>query len=295
MDAERVLEGKNAIVTGASRGLGEAIARKFWAAGANLLLVARSRSALFDLQGELSNTSMEGQLARIMVANLQAPFAPADTMAFARDVWPQLDILVNNAALTGPIGPVAELDWTLWQRSFLVNLFAPTELSARAVLWMRETGTSGSIVNVSGGGASSPRKFFSAYGSAKCALVRFSETLAEEVRGSGIRVNCIAPGVMNTSMQQEIANAGPDATGVGEHELALRTLAEGGVSNAMNAARLALYLASEKSAEITGKLISAMWDPWMHLHDYGKALKKSDVYTLRRIVPQHVEKVWKRD
>jgi 3-oxoacyl-[acyl-carrier protein] reductase len=155
---------------------------------------------------------------------------------------------------------------------------------------MRKTG-GGSIVNLAGGGATGPRPNFSAYATAKCALVRFSETIAVEVASLGIRVNCVSPGVLKTEMLEEILRAGPERVGV-EYERVREAIADGGASNARMAADLIVHLISKESMGITGKLISAVWDPWQSLHKHIEDMRNSDVYTLRRIVPEERGKVW---
>jgi 3-oxoacyl-[acyl-carrier protein] reductase len=164
-----------------------------------------------------------------------------------------------------------------------INLLAPAELCKLSIMWMRQTG-GGRIVNLSGGGAAGLRPNFSAYATAKCGLVKFSETIAAEVADLGIRVNSIAPGPMNTAMLQEILNAGTEQAGAAEYEQVRKQVASG-ATDPQIAADLTVYLASEQSAGITGKLISALWDPWRTLHEQAAVLRSSDVYTLRRIVP----------
>jgi 3-oxoacyl-[acyl-carrier protein] reductase len=198
---------------------------------------------------------------------------------------------VNNAGTIGPIGMVADNDWSEWRATVQVNLLAPAELCKLSVDWMRETGTGGSIINLSGGGATAPRPCFSAYATAKCALVRFSETIAAEVANFRIQVNCIAPGAMNTQMLHETLRAGPDRIGHNEYEKIAKSAAGGG-SDPRLAADLVVYLASEKSAGITGKLISAVWDPWRRLQEHVEDLRTTDIYTLRRIVPGDRGKAW---
>jgi 3-oxoacyl-[acyl-carrier protein] reductase len=202
-----------------------------------------------------------------------------------------MDVLVNNAGIIGPIGMVANNDWPHWREALQVNLLAPAELCHLTIKWMRETNTEGSIINLSGGGAASPRPNFSAYGTSKSGLVRFSETVAAEVKPFGIRINCIAPGPMNTEMLQETLRAGAEATGPDEHRKILK-FANGGAADPRTAADLAVYLASSNSAGITGRLISAVWDPWKRLGDYAQEIQDSDIYTLRRILPEERGRVW---
>jgi NAD(P)-dependent dehydrogenase (short-subunit alcohol dehydrogenase family) len=138
-----------------------------------------------------------------------------------------------------------------------------------------------SIINLSGGGATGPRANFSAYATAKAGLVRFSETIAEELKGCGIRVNCIAPGAMKTAMLQEVMLRG-NAAGSREATLASEVFAKGGASMD-RVADLALFLASGVSKGLSGKLISAVWDNWEQWSHHRDELSQSDVYTLRRI------------
>lgn len=278
-----LLAGKRAIVTGASRGLGAVIAEALYGAGAELLLVARSKPDLLELREQLLVPG--GGAIHTLAADLVQAAAPQTILTYAREIWPHADILVNNAGMIGPIGMAADNDWAEWRDTLQVNLIAPAELSKLMVSWMREVGKGGSIVNLSGGGATSPRPRFSAYATAKCGLARFTETLAVEVSDLGIRVNSVAPGAMKTKMLQDTLDAGPERTGAEEYEK-IRKFAAGAAADPKVAADLVVYLASEKGAGITGKLISAAWDPWQDLDKQAGQLMKSDVYTLRRIVPE---------
>jgi 3-oxoacyl-[acyl-carrier protein] reductase len=149
---------------------------------------------------------------------------------------------------------------------------------------MAKTGR-GKVINLSGGGAASPRANFTAYATAKAGLVRFSETLSEETRDAGVDVNCIAPGAMDTEMLSEVVKAGAAAAGQKEYDLALKVSKTAG-NSLERAAALCVFLASEASDGITGKLISAIWDPWETLAEHLGELQKTDIYTLRRIVPK---------
>jgi 3-oxoacyl-[acyl-carrier protein] reductase len=152
----------------------------------------------------------------------------------------------------------------------------------------------GAIINISGGGASGPRPNFSAYATAKSGLVRFSETLAQELQPYNVSVNCVAPGAMNTPMLDEIIRSGAELSGAGEYQQASRIRREGGGSPD-NVARLCLFLASAEARGITGKLISAAWDPWPALLQHSADLSGSDIYTLRRIVPRDRGLAWGAD
>ena len=283
------LIGKNCIVTGASRGAGAAIAARLRQSGANLLLVARSAGALENRCKELARSVAGGGQLHSLAVDLAAPDAAARILDQARRIWTRLDGLVNNAATQGPIGPLWENDLDEWRRVIQVNLLAPVALCHGSVPWMRQGG-GGSIVNLSGGGATAPRPNFSAYATSKAALVRFSETLAREVEPFGIRVNCVAPGALNTAMLDEVLAAGPERAGAEYDKAAERARAGGDPPE--RCAELVALLLSEESAGITGRLISAIWDPWASLAARREELGASDIYTLRRIVPADRGKQW---
>lgn len=278
------LAGRTAAITGASRGLGAELARAFHRAGSNLLLVARSADALDRTVHDLPDAG--GGKVVTVGADLATDDGAARVLEVARAAFDRLDILVNNAAVQGPIGPAWENDWTAWKAAIEADLFGPVRLCRLAVPWMAQGG-GGSIINLAGGGATGPRPGFTAYATAKAGLVRFSETLAGEVRELGIRVNCVAPGVMPTGMLREVEQAGPDRAGTKDFETARKALgAAGGADPFERAAALCVYLASSVSAGITGRLISAVWDPWPGLAERAAELDRGDVYTLRRIVPK---------
>ena len=279
------------LITGSTRGLGAALTRAFWDSGAHLLLVARDTT---DLDRQLASLeSRPGQVALPVAADLSQPEAVPGVIAALRSQVPRLDVLINNAAVQGPIGPLWRNDWHSWLAAVQVDLLAPVALCHAAAPWMIESG-GGSIINISGGGASGPRPNFSAYATAKSGLVRFSETLAQELEPYNVSVNCVAPGAMNTQMLDEIIRAGADVSSANEYNQASRIREEGGALPE-NVARLCLFLASAAARGITGKLLSAAWDPWPSLLQHSADLAGSDVYTLRRIVPQDRGLAWGAD
>lgn len=287
--AAEMLLGKNVLLTGATRGLGHAIAWAMWQAGANLLLTARSREALIALREKLLADKAQSGEVHICVADLEEGSAPGAILNEARRVWPRLDVLVNNAAILGPVGKSWETNWEEWKATLVVDLVNPVALCRLAVEWMKRTG-GGAIVNISGGGATGPRPNFSAYATAKTGMLRFSEILAAEAAADEIRVNCIAPGSMNTALLQAVLEAGPDRVGA-EYSKAEEQARNGGASPEV-AAALCVYLASERARGITGKLISAIWDPWRELNNHVEDLRDSDIYTLRRIIPADRGRNW---
>jgi 3-oxoacyl-[acyl-carrier protein] reductase len=268
------------LITGASRGLGRALTTAFWTNGWSVLLVSRSEKVLHEVV--LSLGVRETQTAQVIPADLAQMEAAHGVIETVRNRIPKLDALINNAAIQGPIGLLQENNWRAWQETIQVDLLSPVALCRGIAPWMIETG-GGSIINLSGGGAAGVRARFSAYATAKAGLVRFSETLAEELRTHRVRVNCVAPGIMATTMLEEIVAVGEALAGKWEYETALRTLREGSDS-IQRAVELILFLASDASKGITGKLISAVWDNWAAWPQHLDELNTSDGYTLRRVV-----------
>jgi len=289
-EPKKFLIGKNAIITGASRGLGEAIAYKFWQEGANLLLIARSGELLLKIKKNLESINLHAQKVDYIDIDLASVNAVDAIMNKAKKLWERVDILINNAAIQGPIGPIWENDWEEWQRTIRVNLLVPVELSRYCLNWMKNY-NKGKIINISGGGATGPRPNFSAYAVSKTALVRFTEILASESIDYNIQVNAISPGQMKSDLTRIIFDAGPVKAGRKEFNEAEKVLKEGGVP-LNKAVDLALFLSSDLSNQITGKLISAIWDPWEFFHDHTGDLINSDIYTLRRIIPKDRGKNW---
>jgi NAD(P)-dependent dehydrogenase (short-subunit alcohol dehydrogenase family) len=280
MSDAKPLAGRTALVTGASRGLGAEIARHLSAAGANLILAARDRTALEKLAAELH--------AKAEPVDLSDP-TQVDRFLDNCLAGPPIEIVVNNAAIQGPIGALWKVDFAAWQAVFQTNFFAPARICQRLVEPMIRRGR-GKIINLSGGGATSPRPHFSAYASTKCALVRFSETLAQELAGTGVEVNCVSPGAMNTQMLQELLAAGPSGA-VHEYKKVLEQREKGGAPPA-KAAELITFLASPAGDGITGKLISAVWDDWANLPAHKQELAESDIYSIRRIGPVDRGRKW---
>lgn len=276
------------LITGATKGLGRELATAFWHKGWDLILVARAQQALDDVVRELG--PRPGQTAHSIAADLAKLDATETVFSAAQKYTRKLDALINNAAIQGAIGPLWENDWAEWQKTIQVDLLSPVAL-CRAFAPMMIAAGRGAIVNLSGGGATGPRANFTAYATAKAGLVRFSETLAEELKPHGVRVNCIAPGAMQTAMLAEVVAKGAVQAGKREYDIAKKTVEEGGAS-LQRVAELCLFLASEVSEGITGKLISAVWDPWQSLPEHKDDLASSDIYTLRRIVPKDRGKDW---
>jgi 3-oxoacyl-[acyl-carrier protein] reductase len=260
---------KTALITGASRGLGREIALTLSRAGADLALCA-AHPFTFPAGPTKLSTHVE---------DLSDPDAPPRLIDTVLAAHGRIDILVNNAAVQGPIGSLESVDFAQWRAVFDVNFFAPARLCQLVIPHMRQRG--GKIINLSGGGAAFPRPHVSAYGASKCALVRLTETLAIELKSDRIDVNAVAPGPMNTRMLEEVLAAGRSAVPL-EFDAAEKRRRDGGAP-LENAAELVAFLASSASDGLTGRLISAVWDDWKSLADRRDEIAATELYTLRRV------------
>lgn len=279
---QKVLSGKVAIITGANQGFGLEIARKYVLAGADVMLCARNAALLLKAQADLNKMATPGQKILAQAGDVSAE---ADVRALVGRTLTQLGgchILVNNAGIYGPKGEIETLDWAEWIKTIEINVYGSV-LMCRAILPHFKAQGYGKVIQLSGGGATNPIPRISAYAVSKAAIVRFTETLAEEVRGTGIDVNAIAPGALNTRMLDEVLEAGPEKVGQAFYQRSLKQKESGGAPLGRGA-DLALFLACSASDGITAKLISAVWDDWERWPEHLDELSLSDVYTLRRIV-----------
>jgi 3-oxoacyl-[acyl-carrier protein] reductase len=267
---------KIVILTGAGRGIGRALARRLAGEAATLVLVARTES---ELKGTLDLIADASPRSYYEVCDLSDETMVRRLVQNAEMKFGRIDALINNAAVQPPIGPFVENSISDWRRTMEINLMGPAILIRCSLPGMIKR-RKGKIVNFSGGGATSPRPNFTAYGISKTAIVRLTETLAAELAPHHIDINAVAPGAINTRMLQEVLDAGKSA----EHEYpdAVRRKADGG-DDPMMAADLVAFLISEKSDGITGKLISAKWDPWREQAFQDLLRSDRDVATLRRI------------
>jgi 3-oxoacyl-[acyl-carrier protein] reductase len=286
------LSGRSAVITGANQGLGRAIATAFVRAGASVLLVARGEELLRQTERDLRPLAKRpGQRVCALRGDVAEPECCAAVARHAAELFSGVTILVNNAGVYGPMGLLEEVDWSAWVDAVRVNLLG-TALMCRAVIPLMRARGYGKVINLSGGGATAPLPRISAYAASKAAVVRLTETLAEELRDARVDVNAIAPGALNTRLLDEVLAAGPDKVGRDFYDRSVKQRDQGGVP-LEKGAELTVFLASAASDGITGRLLSAVWDDWARLPQHREQLARSDVYTLRRIVPEDRGGQWK--
>ncbi len=272
------LENMVAIITGAGRGIGRAIALAYAREGAHMVLAARNISELEETAAQIEKLASPPQIVPTDVTDpSQVDFLVQSTL----DRHSKIDILVNNAGISGPLGPIQESDVASWLETINVNLNG-TFLCCRAVIPAMLRGGGGKIINLSGAGANNAWPNMSAYCSSKVAVVRLTEVLALELQDTGVTVNALGPGSVHTRMWDEMTAAAAEVGATAIHETGLRVTSGGGASIDY-CADLAVFLASDASGGLTGRLISAATDEFRSLPSKIPAVMASEACTLRMV------------
>ncbi|OAH14642.1 SDR family oxidoreductase [Streptomyces jeddahensis] len=228
------LEGKVAIVTGGSRGIGRAVAEAFVRAGARVCLTARDPDAVRLAAEELGGVGLAGSVAD--------PVRLRELTELALRAFGRIDVVVNNAATNQPYGPLMDADPDRWREAFAVNVEAPLRLVQCAWrAWMREHG--GAVVNICTEGAGHVGPNVGAYGTSKAALLHLTRQLAGELAPK-VRVNSVSPGLVRTDMARFVWEGGEDAIAAG--------LPLGRIGEPEDIARAVVWLASDAADWITG-------------------------------------------
>ncbi len=267
------IEGLNVVITGAGRGIGKRLAIGFAARGARVGLVARTGAELDMTDLEIKHA---GGISHKLAADVRDFERLSGVLDLMRHRHGAVQVLICAAAIQGPIGPMHKNSMKAWADTFETNLMGVVN-SCRAVVPKMIENRRGKIVILAGGGAATPRPNFTAYSASKAAVVRFGESLAEELRDHNIQVNSMSPGGAYTTMTDEILTAG-DAAGWKEIEAAEKIQQTGGVKPDKQI-ELACFLASEKSNHIAGKFLHVD-DDWKRLET---AQTNPDLFTLRRL------------
>ena len=270
------LEGKTALITGAGRGIGQAIALAYAREGARLSLGARSVSELEETADECRKLDAEVLITPTDVTDANQV---EGLIAATVERYSTIDILVNNAGIAGPVGVLQDNDLDAWINTVQINLIG-VYLCCRAVVPVMKRQNAGRIVNLSGAGAANAWANMSAYCSSKAAVVRLTEVLALELADTKITVNALGPGSVHTRMWDEMtedaAKAGADLI----HEVGLRVTSGGGAS-IDRCADLAVWLAGSGADGLSGRIISAFNDDFESMTPRIPEIMASDLYTMR--------------
>jgi NAD(P)-dependent dehydrogenase (short-subunit alcohol dehydrogenase family) len=274
MDAK--LSGRVAVVTGGGRGVGRAIAEALGDAGAAVAVIARNRDKLSEVVAQIEKKNGRGIA---LTADVTKEPEVNAAMSRVEGEFGPIDVLVNNAGSCNALGPVWEVDPSAWWRDVEVNLRG-TFLCSRAVLpGMLDRG-SGRIINVSTYATIRPDPYRSAYASAKLGVLRFTDSVAAEVGGRGVRVFAIAPGTVQTAMTdrlQAVAN---------EHDWPVDwpTAAATKWCPPEKAGALVVFLASGRGDALTGRFLHAL-DDVADLARQADTIRQQDLYAIRLRTP----------
>jgi NAD(P)-dependent dehydrogenase (short-subunit alcohol dehydrogenase family) len=236
------LSGKRAVITGASRGIGRAIALTLATAGAEVILVSRNLEALEIVADEVRAT---GGVATSLVCDLGSRDAVVELARTVEGV----DVLVNNAAPEEHYLPITQADDAHWERTFAVNFTAPLLLTREFGRTMASAG-GGSIINISTIVARDPAPLMGAYVCSKAALESLTRLTAVELGGYGVRANAIAPGIVATDLTAALLSDGPS------WQALKAAIPLGRAGEVSDVAELALFLAGPRSAFLSGQIIA---------------------------------------
>ncbi len=270
------LAGKSIVVTGGSMGIGQVVARTCLESGANVTICARGAEALAKAVGTFQAAGFGESIASVSV-DVSKPPDVARAFAAAAARYGRVDGVVHAAAVLEPIGSILEVDPEAWRRTIEIDLYGSFLVTREACARMRETG--GRIVLFAGGGASTPYPNLTAYACSKVAVVRFAESVAQEMQPFGIEINALAPGLVATRMIEQTKKAGYGSPNVPVVEPEV-------------AARAAAFLISEAANGITGKFVAPNYDDYARWPDHIADLRATDAFTLRRIVPKDRGMEW---
>jgi NAD(P)-dependent dehydrogenase (short-subunit alcohol dehydrogenase family) len=239
------LSGKRALVTGASRGIGFAIAERLAANGAKVALCSRKRG---DLEDAASKLAAHGNETKVLPASLGDAEQIAGLVPAVCDAWGGIDILVNNAAANPSYCELVDLEERTWDKVMDTNVKGPFLLCKDAGKSMAAQG-SGAIINIASIGGMEPSPMLGAYSISKASVIMLTKALAVELGPKGVRVNCIAPGLVETKFADVLVNT-PE---LHEPYVARAALRRHGQPEEIAGA--AHYLASEAASYMTGQVM----------------------------------------
>jgi NAD(P)-dependent dehydrogenase (short-subunit alcohol dehydrogenase family) len=269
------LDGQVALVTGGGRGLGRAMALALSAAGAAVAVCARTATQLAETVKLIEERG--GKALAIAADMLDRNAIESMVARVERELGP-IDLLVNNAGVSGTIGPLAQTDPDAWWNVQIINVRGPLYCSRAVLPGMIQRGR-GRIVNVSSGAGFQAWPLVSAYAVSKAALFRFSENLAAETREQGIQVFAITPGLVRTDMVEDILHCGEPSV---EQDFQ-QDLADGHDIPPERSAQMVVFLASGKADALSGRFIRSK-DDEKELVARAAEIQAQDLFVLRQRV-----------
>jgi len=241
------LDGRVAVVTGASKGMGRAMALGFAAAGATVVVTSRKQDLCQEVVADIEATGGRGLAMAVHMGHHDDVTGVVPTVT---DRFGRLDVVVNNAATNPVVGPLELVDQALFDKVYGVNVLGPLLLSTAAAAVMGGQEGGGSIINILSRSAARPERDLGVYASSKAALVNLTQTMALEWADRGVRVNGIAPGPFATVMVDELF-AQPEY-----RDNLIGLTAQRRIAAPSEIVGAALYLASDASSFTTGAIIN---------------------------------------
>lgn len=253
------LKDKTAIITGAGRGLGYAIAHAMSREGARVTIMSRSIDELELAARRIAERSGE---CLVFQGDVAEPESVAEMVRRTEERFLKIDILVNNAAIIGPIRLIEDADVEFWGKTIAVNLNGAFYCT-RAVVPMMARQKRGKIINISSGLGQMAFPKFCAYSVSKAGIIQMTRSLSEELKELNIQVNAIDPGVMDTSMQERLRSMGPSVLGKSIYDQFVEYKEKNILKDPGEVAELALFLASEEANHLSGH--NGTFNDYIHL------------------------------
>ena len=279
----KLLKNKVAIITGGSRGIGKAISQRFAQEGCNLILVSRTESELQETAKSITKEfSVKVNIFSVDISDENKAFSVVRSTI---KEFGKISILVNNAAIIGPLGEISNISGQDFFDT-LKNNIGGTVFFTKAVIPHMKSKKEGCIINLSGGGGLNPFPYYDAYSASKAAIVRLTENFALELEEFNIKVNAISPGAVNTKLFRDQLKEDKESIG-DKNWLNLQDQLSSGGESIHKASELALFLACQEGKELSGRVISAIWDNWKELKNKKEEIDNTDIYKMRRIVPKY--------
>ena len=249
------MDGKVAIVTGTSRGIGQELVRQFARSGAQVVFCARRPEPLRSLEAELER---EGRSVKGIATDVTRPEEVASLVGKTLDRYGRIDVLVNNVGIAGPTKAIEDTELAEWNDTLAGNLTS-TFLCLRAVVPVMKKIGGGSVVNIGSATGKRPLAFRIGYAAAKMGIIGLTRTAAEELGPQNIRVNCICPGAVDGERLDEIISGQANQRGVTAEQIKKAVTGQSplrALVQAEDVARMALFLGSDLSQHMTGQDIN---------------------------------------
>jgi NAD(P)-dependent dehydrogenase (short-subunit alcohol dehydrogenase family) len=280
---------KVCILTGCTSGLGYNILLKLLEKDIFIYGVSNNKKKIKILKKNLLNKKISIKSFFTHKVDISNYTQVKNFVKMVKSKHNKIDILINNAAVNGPMGKFENISLKVWKKAFNINFFGSLHFYQNVLPIMKKN-KYGRIVQMSGGGGTSPFPMFSSYATAKAGIVSLSENLSKELdKKENITINSIAPGTLNTNFTKIKLKAGPRKIGKA-HYYFLKKISKLGGDSFSDPVKLCLQLISEKN-KINGKIISAKWDNWKKFLYFEKKINSCDIFTTRRLTGE--EKIFK--